>query len=368
MSDNFPSDIDEKDFRILSREDLEAEIERRTSYLENVMDTMVDLLLRLDTQGRIDMCNKAVTDILGYDPDVITGNPVDMLFADPDENEQLADMLTQGELFDLLFSQGHVTDVGVSFQTKDGRAIPMSLSASLITEDDKPVGIVCVAKDISERKEAEERAEFLHSLLRHDLGNKMQVIHGHLGLLDDYDVPEEITDHVETSMKGVDEALELIENVRTLSSIEGDPELLPIELHPILKSCIERNEDLRMQQDIEIITDFGSPVSVLGGSIIKELFSNLIENSLNHSDADEIHIRTEVSEKEVRIIIEDDGVGVPDEKKEEIFQKGVKGHGSSGSGLGMHLASEIAGSYGGNLEVKDSDLGGARFDVTLQRP
>ncbi len=356
----------DKDFRILSRGELEDEIERRTEYLSNVMDTMVDVLMRLDAEGRIEMTNSALADILGYERDTVRGKPVDFLFASPDENEELSDMLTQGELFDRLLSRGYVTDVEVQFATSEGAAIPMSLSASVIENEGRPEGIVCVAKDISERKAAEESAEFLHSLLRHDLGNKLQVIQGYMHILEEVELPDHVEEHVRMALTGIDEATELIENVRTMSQIEGEPEVEPVDLTRAVRESVQRHEDLARQKDIEVENGIDEPLAVQAGSILKELFANLVENSLKHSEADHLRVWHEHRGDEVVVVVEDDGTGIPDDRKSEIVKKGVSGLGSSGSGLGMHLVNEIAETYGGSLEVNDSELGGARFDVTLR--
>ncbi len=104
-----------------------------------------------------------------------------------------------------------------------------------------------------------------------------------------------------------------------------------------------------------------------GGPLINEVFSNLEENSIRHSDGSRLRIRGEVTENEVTCIIEDDGRGIPDEEKEKIFEKGYTTDEERGTGLGMFLVKTLLDIYGGSIEVKDSELGGARFDVHLQK-
>ncbi|MFW6196984.1 MAG: ATP-binding protein [Thermoplasmatota archaeon] len=98
-----------------------------------------------------------------------------------------------------------------------------------------------------------------------------------------------------------------------------------------------------------------------------ELVSNLIENSIKHSGCNRIRIEVTPREDEYIVTVKDDGKGIPDEAKEKIFERGFKEGENAGSGLGMYLVKEIVESYGGSVEVKDSELGGARFDVHLQR-
>lgn len=101
--------------------------------------------------------------------------------------------------------------------------------------------------------------------------------------------------------------------------------------------------------------------------LIKEVFTNLITNSIKHSEGDKIRISCEDSSDEAICRIEDDGKGIPDDKKQKIFKKGYTTDTAGGSGLGMFLVKTLIESYGGSIEVKDSELGGARFDIYLNK-
>jgi len=365
----FEDEQGDKNLQLLSHEELREQVRRRTAALENVMDTMVDVLMKLDPEGRIRMANQACYNILGYEQGEVIDKPVDYIFASPERNEELSDMLTKGELLDRLLTKGYVKDVEIYFTTKGGAAIPMSLSASVMEDEDGTLtGIVCVAKDISERKEAEERAEFLHSLLRHDLGNKLQVIKGNLQILEEAELPEGMDQRLEYAVNGIEEANELIENVRMLNQLEGDLERQPVTLNVVVKEAVERHEDLRQQVGMTVDNRVTEPHTVEGGPILKELFSNLIENSLTHSGGSQLRLSSVERGDSVVVIVEDDGTGIDDEKKDKILEKGYSGTSSTGSGLGMHLAERIVETYGGELSVEDSELGGARFDVTLRKP
>jgi len=355
---------DSPNFHLLSREDLESEIRDRTSYLENLMDTMVDVLVELDPEGRISMVNRACEEILGYPEEEVVGKPIDYLFASA-EDEQLSSMLSQVEFVQRLLTDRQLTDVEVVFETTDGETIPMSLSASVMEAEDGSVdGMVCVAKDISERKEAEQRAEFLHSLLRHDLGNKLQIIHGNLEVATTGD-HEDAETLVETALASTDEAMELIDSVRMLERLENDPDHQPINVGSVVERVVEQYEDLSTAEGIDIETDADSVPPVLAGGLLGELVANLVENAIHHSEGTLVRVRAREHEGNVRLAVEDDGAGIPPENREKILEKGVKGQGSTGSGLGTYLARQIAETYGGDLTVEESSLGGARFVVTL---
>jgi signal transduction histidine kinase len=274
-------------------------------------------------------------------------------------------MLTRGELTERLLVEGALTDVEVYFETVDGEAIPMSLSASVMADDDGGVsGVVCVAKDISERKEAEETAEFLHSILRHDLGNKLQVTQGYLDLARD-GAPEGTAAYLDDAMAGIEEATELVENVRTLNRLDGASDPQPTHVTQAVRESVRRHEDLRKTRGFAVETDLAENLRARAGPLCKELFANLIENAYTHSGGSLVRVTARTEDDWIRTAVEDDGSGIPADCKPDVFDKGFTGGDSSGSGVGTHLVARIAETYGGEVVVEDSDLGGARFVADL---
>ena len=71
-----------------------------------------------------------------------------------------------------------------------------------------------------------------------------------------------------------------------------------------------------------------------------------------------------------RMVVEDDGPGVPPDQRDLVFERfgrmeEARSRDHGGAGLGLPLASRIVARHGGTLELDDSELGGARFVVTL---
>ncbi len=368
------SGLDSSDeLTLLSRGELEERVRQRTADLENVMDTMVDVLVKIGPDGRIRMVNAAAADVLGYDRDVLVGKPIDHVLADGPRGPSASSTVSTGEFVETLVRQDRITEYETALVTAEGEEIPTSLSASVLRDDDGVIeGVVCVATDISERTEAEERAAFLHSLLRHDLGNKLTVTYGYLELLAESatDLTEEERQYCTYAREGVEEAMNLVENVRTLNRLEEDESITAVDLRPVLEESVARHTDLADRQgvDVRIDADANADVAVLGGALLKELFANVLENALIHADASEIRITTVAHESTVRVHVDDDGRGVPPDRREEILERGETDGEAGGTGLGTYLAARIAHSYGGDLAVDDSPIGGARFTVTLGTP
>ncbi len=368
---NLPEEVmEDEGYSLLSRQELESKVEKRTAELENVMDTMVDTLIKVDSNGDIEMANYSLYELLGYEEDEVVGSKPDKLFLK--EKDELGNEKSPWrEIYRKIRENGYTKDYEAYYKTKGGEKIPVTFSGSVMDLEDLEIkgrpGIVCVGKDITERKEAEERAEFLHSLLRHDLGNKLQITRGFLNLVDTSELPDEDKEYVEDSLKGVDGGIELIENIRTLNDLEsGETKMKPMDLKDTLEESIKRHDDLRKKKEFKIDNRVGDEGKIVeGGVLLKELFSNLIENTLKHSEGSMMEISCEENDRRIKVMVEDDGKGIPDDMKDKITEKGYQGEGSSGSGLGMHLAKRIALTYGEAFEVKDSKLGGARFDIVL---
>ncbi len=240
------------------------------------------------------------------------------------------------------------------------------LITPLYDEREEFTGKVVLLRDISSRVASEKRQEFLHSLLRHDLRNKISVIEGYIDLLRDHDLSEDQTDIVERVAGASEDSMDLIEKVRTLRKINEEEEMKEVNIRSSIETVIEEKESRISEKGIDVSIE-DCEKRVKGGPLLRELFSNLVENSIKHSGCGSIKISCEMKGEEYVARIEDDGKGIPDEDKEHIFEEGYKMGETAGSGLGTYIVKQIAESYGGGIEVKDSELGGARFDVHLQK-
>ncbi|MFW5978222.1 MAG: sensor histidine kinase, partial [Halohasta sp.] len=122
--------------------------------------------------------------------------------------------------------------------------------------------------------------------------------------------------------------------------------------------------------DAEIIVDGGVPdVTVRGNDLLNSVFRNLLKNSIQHNDKAVPAVTVSVTEGEetVTVQVADNGPGVPDHQKDEIFGKGEKGLESAGTGIGLYLVQTLVSNYGGEIAVEDNDPEGAVFTVTLPR-
>jgi PAS domain S-box-containing protein len=130
-------------------EDLKATTVSK-EYVDNIMDSMIDTLIVVDSDGKIKTVNRATCKLLGYKEEELIGKPVESI----SESREL--FLEERKLEELI-DDGKVVNYETVYKTKQGDNIPMLFSGSVITDKDGAINyIVCTASDITERKRAEE--------------------------------------------------------------------------------------------------------------------------------------------------------------------------------------------------------------------
>lgn len=213
----------------------------------------------------------------------------------------------------------------------------------------------------------EKREEFLNSLLRHDLMNKIRLMRGDIQILKyEYDLSEEIEERLVLLERRIKNSSDLIKKIK-IHRKANEKEIREIDLKTPLRDALKSMEDMLEDVELEIKMDDLDHCTVRAGSLLKEVFSNLIENAVKYSDGDKIRISTDETDTKVMCSIEDSGDGIPDGKKEKIFQRGYTTDEEASMGLGLFLVKKILEVYDGEVKVKNSDLGGARFDVILKK-
>jgi len=220
-------------------------------------------------------------------------------------------------------------------------------------------------RDLETRK---EMVEMYDRLLRHDLGNDLQIITGFADAVV-AQVDGQTRDYAEKIQRAAESSADLIERVGDLvSTLEEQDEPEPQELGAILEAVVTETA-----ANFDSLTVGFEPAAfdyrVYGGELLDSVFTNLISNAAVHNDGEvvvELSAR-EPTPDEVTVVVADDGRGVPAEIRDDIFEMGQKGPDSDGTGFGLGFVRALTESYGGGVAVGDSDLGGAEFRVTLER-
>lgn len=216
------------------------------------------------------------------------------------------------------------------------------------------------------RIQKRNRDDFFSSLLSDYVSNKINMIRENI-----LSVKKDIgAKKSSEELKNVEDAVEEIENVRekigTLKEFDEEDTMGSVNISWILKPVILEYEKKLERKGIELESEING-IEVQGGPLLKEVFSNLLENSMRHSEGNKVLLSMEEEKEEVIVKVEDDGKGISDEIKDKIFDQGFKKGRKGGAGLGLFLVKKIIDNYGGSVSVEDSNLGGVLFEVRMKK-
>jgi two-component system cell cycle sensor histidine kinase/response regulator CckA len=125
-------------------------------YTDNIIKSMADSLIIVDPDSKISMVNNATCDLLGYDAKELVGKDIGLLFP-KEEGDDKGHKMFHGTGFKELTEKEFIKGLERTYLTKTGNWVPTLFSGSVMRDKDGSIrGIICLASDISELKQAEE--------------------------------------------------------------------------------------------------------------------------------------------------------------------------------------------------------------------
>ncbi|MDR5657846.1 PAS domain S-box protein [Halodesulfurarchaeum sp. HSR-GB] len=225
-------------------------------------------------------------------------------------------------------------------------------------EDGNPVRAVGIHLDINDRKERErelqrekDRLDEFASVVSHDLRNPLNVAQGRVDLArEDSD-----TDHLDAAAEGIERSLELIDDLLTLARGGKEiGEMEPVEMADLVQTCWNYVET----GDARVVTDLESTIQA-DRSRLRQLLENLFRNAVDHGGED---VTIRVGSLPEGFYVEDDGTGIPQEKRESVFEPSYSE--SGGSRFGLSIVKQIVDAHGWDIHITEGSEGGARFEIT----
>ncbi|MEF8874283.1 MAG: MEDS domain-containing protein [Candidatus Thermoplasmatota archaeon] len=323
-----------------------------------------DPIYLVDQDGVFEEVNEAAAEKLGYEKDEIVGeNLLDISFFPPEAKEKII------ENFKKRLNGEDFPPYRIKVETKKGKELTAEINAALIEEQGEPVGTIGIARDVTELKKSEERKEFLSTLLRQDLRSKYQTIQGYFQLLEDEaDYSGKQKEYLEKSMRAGREADEILDLAKDLKDIEESKSLTEKDIVKIFEHVLENISGLVEEERVEIEENYPEEIGKVEGDYsLKTLFTQLLALRIQTSKCDKIRIEASEREKDLLLKIEDDGKQVSKEIKNLFSGDVYTGETTGAGGVRYYMLREIAEHNDCRIEVKDSELGGARFDVHLKK-
>jgi PAS domain S-box-containing protein len=350
-------------------------------YLESLINYANAPIIVWDPGFTIIRFNRAFERLAGYTTNEVLGKHLSILFPRNSSEESLDKIkkTLEGEQWE---------SVEISILHKFGGVrIALWNSANIYDDNKNLLATIAQGQDITQRKQAEKeleesraQAELYLDLMGHDISNMHQIVLMQLELAADIlkmegKLESDDKELIESSIRTLDKASRLIKNVRKLQKHQSrEYSLEPIDLTVTLKEVLKDYSDLP-GKDVTIKYQPDGRSLVRANPLLKDVFSNLVDNAVKHT-AGPLVLVVDISKVSLnggsyfRVAIEDNGNGIPDNKKDEVFHRFKRGQTKArGTGLGLYIVKTLVEGFGGYVEVQNRVLEdytkGTRFLVYL---
>jgi PAS domain S-box-containing protein len=366
------------------------------AYLAAIVDSSDDAIISKTLNGVITSWNRGATMIFGYSPEEAVGQSIYLIIP--------ADRRQEEETVLRRISNGLKVDhFDTIRRAKDGRLLNISLTVSPIRNGDgKIIGASKIARDITERKQAEqERALLLASeqearaeaealnrtkdeflaTLSHELRTPLNAIFGWARMLQSGSVSGATTQRaVEAIVRNASAQVQLIDDLLDVSRIiTGNMrlDLRPVDVKGVIEGALDAVRPAAANKGIrlEIILDPAASTVTGDPDRLRQVVWNLLSNAVKFTPRHgRIQVRLERVNSRIEIVISDTGQGIPLDVLPYVFDRFRQGDGSitrrhGGLGLGLALVRHLVELHGGTVTGHSLGEGqGATFVVTLPVP
>ncbi len=220
------------------------------------------------------------------------------------------------------------------------------------------------------------RTEFLANV-SHELRTPLAVIKGSANSLLQPDVifdDQTRHDFLTSIDRDADTLTHLVDDLLMMSRLDADAMEIkkkPCLLNEVVDSIKDRLDNLTLKHHLVIRIPEGLPPVEIDEGRIGEVLTNLVENAVKFSDdSTTITIEARHRGKEIAVSVADEGVGIPENLHEKIFERFFQGEGRKagrrkGTGLGLAICRGIVEAHGGKIRVDSGPEKGANFSFTL---
>ena len=386
--------------------------------LSHAIMSIHDSVFITNTEEQTIFVNHAFCTTYQYHEEEVLGKPIDILWKDGSDRSESSRILK------LATKTGWEGEV--YHQRKDGSVFPVSLSTSIIKDSNgNGIAVVSVARDITERKRAEEelkkakeatetsnkeltlaveranimaveaelanktKSEFLANV-SHEIRTPMNGIIGMTDLALETELNPDQREYLEAVQYSANSLLNLINDILDFSKIEAgklDIECIDFNLNECLDNVLQPMRLRAKEKGLKLTSHLDSvvPDGLVGDPMrLRQILINLVSNAVKFTESGQVAIQIEaesITEKDavLHFIVSDTGIGIPPRLQGTIFEAFTQADGTTtrkygGTGLGLAISSRLVAMMGGRIwvesplsEYKGETFGpGSRFHFTAK--
>lgn len=332
---------------------------------EALFDSMIEGLLLLDADGRIQLANRAFMDLFDVTADV--------------RGKTVLEVLRLHELTGLLqrvAAEKQVLDHELKTGGLSERWLQIN-AAAISGSAEAGQGTILVFHDLTRLKQLERTREEFVANVSHELRTPLSLIKGYVETLLDgaKDNPEVATRFLQTIQRNAERLQFLIEDLLTISELESGRlkmNLQSVQLRPFVEKLLE---DLRPQakgRNVTLTNEVPDLTAQADAERLQQVLANIVGNAIKYGRAEgQVAVSARNGDGDmIEVCVQDDGPGIPPEALERVFERfyrvdKARSREQGGTGLGLSIVKHIVQSHGGKVWAR-SELGnGAAFYFTL---
>lgn len=386
--------------QIKETERKDAELERVNTFLNNIWNHAGAIIFVCDREGTIQFFNPAAEKWMGYSLTEVLDKanladfhlPAELEARAAEYTEITGKPVTPGfEVFRVASELNRGNNQEWHYVRKDGSTFFASLNVTPLRDPLNNISsYLGIAIDISEKKKAEielltalEKEKELNelksrfvSMASHEFRTPLSAVLSSAYLLSRYEKTEEQPQrerHIQRIVSCVTTLTEILNDFLSVGKIEEGNMRTNYTHYDVKAQALDILQEvqhlLKKEQTIDYVHDGDDSFVYLDSSMIKHIVTNLLSNAIKFSsDHSVIKLTTANRDKKVVISVKDEGIGIPDEDRQNLFKRFFRSSNATniqGTGLGLHIVSKYTELMNGVINCESEVGKGTRFTITF---
>jgi PAS domain S-box-containing protein len=353
---------------------VQAVAREHQSLLNNILESARESIYAVDPEGRFKWCNSATLKGLGYQRNSFIGRSLlEMVYEGDRELVQ--------EKLDAALS-GAPQTYEMRYFAHDGRLRYARVDNSPLVVDGRTTGVLGIARDITEQKEERERAARADKLralgqlasgVAHDFNNSLAAILGRAQLLRRQIDEPALVRNLDIIQTAAEDAAATVRRIQTFARKSPVKEFELVDVASLINDAIEitrtrwQNEARVRGLEYEVKLDAEKGHSTYGSaSELREVFVNLIVNAVDAMPkGGKLSITCRRQDDRLNLKFSDNGMGMPEDVRQKIFEPFFSTKGAHGTGLGLSVSYSIIERHAGSISVNSEPGKGTSFMIDL---
>jgi len=332
---------------------------------ETLFNSMIEGLLLLDQDSRIQLANRAFIQLFDVSADVRGKTVLEVV-----RHHEL------DKLIETVAAQKQVLGYELKLGGLSERWLQIN-AAGVFNGEGKKQGTILVFHDLTRLKQLERTREEFVANVSHELRTPLSLIKGYVETLLDgaKDNPDVATKFLQTIQRNSERLQFLIEDLLTISELESGRlkmNLQSLRLHSLVDRVLEDFKTQAETRRVALKNDLPDLTARGDSDRLQQVLGNLVGNAIKYGrEGGHVSVSAKlVNGSAIELCVRDDGPGIPTDSLERIFERfyrvdKARSREQGGTGLGLSIVKHIVASHGGKVWAK-SELGqGSAFYFTL---